>query len=171
MLALYRQETIILHSIGFKIMGFMAFTCSKPRKPDTFFLDQTLPGCEASCMYKLPSGSRQTRPNPPPPPLPNPQLIPVAAVLKKKRARVAKREKEPAVAHDALRLISLKNTLDTKTIWENMYSVIEKAAVIEKISVYFFIVVVIIIIIFIFYYFFFHRIAFSKNTTKLNGFT
>lgn len=36
-----------------------------------------------------------------------------------------------------------------------MYSVIEKAAVIEKISVYFFIVVVIIIIIFIFYYFFF----------------
>ena len=35
-----------------------------------------------------------------------------------------------------------------------MYSVIEKAAVIEKISVYFFIVVVIIIIIFIFYYFF-----------------
>ena len=52
-----------------------------------------------------------------------------------------------------------------------MYSVIEKAAVIEKISVYFFIVVVIIIIIFIFYYFFFHRIAFSKNTTKLNGFT
>lgn len=52
-----------------------------------------------------------------------------------------------------------------------MYSVIEKAAVIEKISVYFFIVVVIIIIIFICYYFFFHRIAFSKNTTKLNGFT
>lgn len=47
-----------------------------------------------------------------------------------------------------------------------MYSVIEKAAVIEKISVYFFIVVVIIIIIFIFYYFFFYRIAFSKNTTK-----
>ena len=145
MLALYRQETIILHSIGFKIMGFMAFTCSKPRKPDTFFLDQTLPGCEASCMYKLPSGSRQTRER--------------------------KREKELAVAHDALRLISLKNTLDAKTIWENMYSVIEKAAVIEKISVYFFIVVVIIIIIFIFYYFFFHRIAFSKNTTKLNGFT
>ena len=52
-----------------------------------------------------------------------------------------------------------------------MYSVIEKAAVIEKISVYFFIDVVIIIIIFIFYYFFFYRIAFSKNTTKLNGFT
>lgn len=48
-----------------------------------------------------------------------------------------------------------------------MYSVIDKAAVIEKISVYFFIVVVvIIIIIFIFYYFFFYRIAFSKNTTK-----
>ena len=36
-----------------------------------------------------------------------------------------------------------------------MCSVIEKAAVIEKISVYFFIVVVIIIIIFIFYYLFF----------------
>ena len=35
-----------------------------------------------------------------------------------------------------------------------MYSVIEKAAVIEKISVYFFIVVVIIIIIFIFITFF-----------------
>lgn len=68
MLALYRQETIILHSIGFEIMGFMAFTCSKPRKPDTFFLDRTLPGCEeASCKYKLPSGSRQTRPPPPPP--------------------------------------------------------------------------------------------------------
>lgn len=47
-----------------------------------------------------------------------------------------------------------------------MYSVIDKAAVIEKISVYFFIVVVIIIIIVIFYYFFFYRIAFSKNTTK-----
>ena len=47
-----------------------------------------------------------------------------------------------------------------------MYSVIDKAAVIEKISVYFFTVVVIIIIIFIFYYFFFYRIAFSKNTTK-----
>ena len=47
-----------------------------------------------------------------------------------------------------------------------MYSVIDKAAVIDKISVYFFIVVVIIIIIFIFYYFFFYRIAFSKNTTK-----
>lgn len=47
-----------------------------------------------------------------------------------------------------------------------MYSVIDKAAVIEKISVYFFIVVVIIITIFIFYYFFFYRIAFSKNTTK-----
>ena len=53
-----------------------------------------------------------------------------------------------------------------------MCSVIEKAAVIEKISVYFFIVVVIIIIIFIFYYLFFsYRFAFSKNTTKLNGFT
>ena len=47
-----------------------------------------------------------------------------------------------------------------------MCSVIDKAAVIEKISVYFFIVVVIIITIFIFYYFFFYRIAFSKNTTK-----
>lgn len=47
-----------------------------------------------------------------------------------------------------------------------MYSVIDKAAVIGKISVYFFIVVVIIITIFIFYYFFFYRIAFSKNTTK-----
>ena len=47
-----------------------------------------------------------------------------------------------------------------------MYSVIDKAAVIEKISVYFFIVVVIIITIFIFYYSFFYRIAFSKNTTK-----
>ena len=47
-----------------------------------------------------------------------------------------------------------------------MYSVIDKAAVIEKISVYFFIVVVIIITIFIFYYYFFYRIAFSKNTTK-----
>ena len=47
-----------------------------------------------------------------------------------------------------------------------MYSVIDKAAVIEKIPVYFFIVVVIIITIFIFYYFFFYRIAFSKNTTK-----
>lgn len=47
-----------------------------------------------------------------------------------------------------------------------MYSVTDKAAVIEKISVYFFIVVVIIITIFIFYYFFFYRIAFSKNTTK-----
>ena len=47
-----------------------------------------------------------------------------------------------------------------------MYSVIDKAAVIQKISVYFFIVVVIIITIFIFYYFFFYRIAFSKNTTK-----
>ena len=99
-----------------------------------------------------------------PTPLPNPKLIPVAAVLKKKkRGRVAKREKEPAVAHDALRLISLKNTLDTKTIWENMYSVIEKAAVIEKISVYFFIVVVIIIIIFIFYYFFFSQNCFLKK--------
>ena len=65
MLALYRQETIILHSIGFEIMGFMAFTCTKPRKPDTFFLDRTLPGCEeASCKYKLPSGRRQTRPHP-----------------------------------------------------------------------------------------------------------
>lgn len=114
-------------------------------------------------MYKLPSGSRQTRPNPPP----QPQADSCRRCIeKKKRARVAKREKEPAVAHDALRLISLKNTLDTKTIWENMYSVIDKAAVIEKISVYFFIVVVIIITIFIFYYFFFYRIAFSKNTTK-----
>lgn len=89
-----------------------------------------------------------------------------ALYWKKGRARVAKREQEPAVTHDALRLISLKYTFDTKTIWENMYSVIDKAAVIEKISVYFFIVVVIIITIFIFYYFFFYRIAFSKNTTK-----
>ena len=44
-----------------------------------------------------------------------------------------------------------------------MYSVIEKAAVIEKISVYFFIVVVIIIIIFIFYYFFFSQNCFLKK--------
>ena len=43
-----------------------------------------------------------------------------------------------------------------------MYSVIEKAAVIEKISVYFFIVVVIIIIIFIFYYFFFTELLSQK---------
>lgn len=111
-------------------------------------------------MYKLPSGSRQTRPNPPP----QPQADSCRRCIeKKKKARVAKREKEPAVAHDALRLISLKNTLDTKTIWENMYSVIEKAAVIEKISVYFFIVVVIIIIIFIFYYFFFSQNCFLKK--------
>lgn len=128
----------------------MAFTCSKPRKPDTFFLDQTLPGCEASCMYKLPSGSRQTRP--------------VAAVLENKKSQgCKKRERAGSTAHDALRLISLKNTLDTKTIWENMYSVIEKAAVIEKISVYFFIVVVIIIIIFIFYYFFFSQNCLLKK--------
>lgn len=163
MLALYRQETIILHSIGFKIMGFMAFTCSKPRKPDTFSVDQTLPGCEASCMYKLPSGSRQTRPIPPPPP-PQPPADSCRRCIekKKKRARVAKREKEPAVAHDALRLISLKNTLDTKTIWENMYSVIEKAAVIEKIPVYFFIVVVIIIIFIFLLIFFFTELLSQK---------
>ena len=43
-----------------------------------------------------------------------------------------------------------------------MYSVIEKAAVIEKISVYFFIVVVIIIIIFIFYYFSFTELLSQK---------
>lgn len=43
-----------------------------------------------------------------------------------------------------------------------MYSVIEKAVVIEKISVYFFIVVVIIIIIFIFYYFFFTELLSQK---------
>ena len=43
-----------------------------------------------------------------------------------------------------------------------MYSVIDKAAVIEKISVYFFIVVVIIIIIFIFYYFFFTELLSQK---------
>ena len=158
MLALYRQETIILHSIGFKIMGFMAFTCSKPRKPDTFSVDQTLPGCEASCMYKLPSGSRQTRPPPP-----NPPLIPVAAVLENKKSQGCKeREREPAVAHDALRLISLKNTLDTKTIWENMYSVTEKAAVIEKIPVYFFIVVVIIIIFIFLLIFFFTELLSQK---------
>ena len=66
----------------------MAFTRSKPRKPDTFFLDQTLPGCEASCIYKLPSGSRQTRPHPPPP---NPPLIPVAAVLENKKSQGCKK--------------------------------------------------------------------------------
>ena len=44
-----------------------------------------------------------------------------------------------------------------------MYSVIDKAAVIEKISVYFFIVVVIIITIFIFYYFFFLQNCFLKK--------
>ena len=115
MLALYRQETIILHLFGFKII---------PPPPPRWFL---------SPLY-----------------------------WKTRRARVAKREQEPAVAHDALRLISLKNTLDTKTIWENMYSVIEKAAVIEKRSVYFFIVVVIIIIIFIFYYFFFTELLSQK---------
>ena len=81
---------------------------------------------------------------------------------KKGRARVAKREQEPAVTHDALRLISLKNTFDTKTVWENMYSVIDKAAVIEKISVYFFTVVVIIIIIFIFITFFFTELLSQK---------
>ena len=43
-----------------------------------------------------------------------------------------------------------------------MYSVIDKAAVIEKISVYFFIVVVIIITIFIFYYFFFTELLSQK---------
>ena len=43
-----------------------------------------------------------------------------------------------------------------------MYSVIDKAAVIEKISVYFFIVVVIIITIFIFYSFFFTELLSQK---------
>ena len=43
-----------------------------------------------------------------------------------------------------------------------MHSVIDKAAVIEKISVYFFIVVVIIIIIFIFYYFSFTELLSQK---------
>ena len=47
-----------------------------------------------------------------------------------------------------------------------MYSVIEKAAVIEKISVYFFIVVVIIIIIFIFYYFFFFTELLSQKILR-----
>lgn len=44
-----------------------------------------------------------------------------------------------------------------------MYSVIEKAAVIEKISVCFFIVVVIIIIILIFLFYFFFQNCFLKK--------